>query len=372
MDGIDAVAVDLAGGQVDVLAALTAPFEPDLARRLDRVRSNPDHFPVAAAAELDAVLGEAFAQAALHVIDRSGLQPADFLAVGCHGQTLLHRPDPPFPHTVQIGDPWRIANRTGLTTVADFRRADLAVGGQGAPLAPLLHQAVFQVEDEDRLVANLGGIANLTVLPAGGGLLGFDTGPANCYLDLWYRRHHHDRHHNGHHNRHHNRYDGGGAWAASGEVNTALLASLLDEPYFALPWPKSTGIEHFNPHWLDQRLARHPNLPPVDIQATLCELSARTLARAIDQLDGVKPARLILCGGGIHNHDLVNRLRAHLDGLQVETSARHGLDPDQVEAILFAWLARQRLIRQPIATSPVTGASADPLLGTLFEPAAAA
>ncbi len=356
MDGIDAVAVDLADDRIQVLATLTAPFNPDLAQMLDQVRSDPDRYPVAKMARLDALFGDALAAAAREVISRTGLETTAFRAIGSHGQTLLHRPDGEAGHTLQIGDPWRIAARTGLTTVADFRRADLAVGGQGAPLAPLLHQTLFQVEHEDRLVANLGGIANLTVLPATGGLSGFDTGPANCFLDLWYRRHHPTR------------YDRDGAWGASGQVDPALLDSLLDDPYFDQPAPKSTGIEHFNPAWLDLRLAQHPKLDPVDVQATLTELSARTLADAIQRLPACQPARLILCGGGVHNHHLVQRLAVHLDNLAIESSAVHGLDPDQVEAVLFAWLARQRLTAKPVNTGPVTGARSRPLLGALFEP----
>ncbi|MCC5864287.1 MAG: anhydro-N-acetylmuramic acid kinase [Wenzhouxiangella sp.] len=360
MDGIDAVAVDLAGGRVLVLAATTVPFASELASMLDQVRSDPDHYPVAEMARLDAMFGEALADAALEVISRSDLAPASFAAIGSHGQTLLHRPDGPFPHTLQIGDPWRLAARTGLPVVADFRRADLAVGGQGAPLAPLLHQALFQVGHEDRLVANLGGIANLTLLPAGGGVSGFDTGPANCLLDLWYRRHHRA-----------GRCDLGGAWSAGGQVSPALLASLLDDPYLRLPPPKSTGIEYFTPAWLDRHLALHPRLAAVDIQASLAEFSATTLANAIDRLSGIKPARLIVCGGGVHNDDLIRRLKVRLDGLPVESSARYGLDPDQVEAVLFAWLARQCLHGQTLATGPVTGARSRALLGGVFRPPAA-
>lgn len=358
MDGIDAVAVDLAGGRVSVLAATTVPFAAELASMLDQVRSDPDQYPLSEMSRLDAMFGEALADAALEVISCSGLKPASFTAIGSHGQTLLHRPDRPFPHTLQVGDPWRLAARTGLPVVADFRRADLAVGGQGAPLAPLLHQALFQVGHEDRLVANLGGIANLTLLPASGDVSGFDTGPANCFLDLWYRRHRAGR------------CDLGGAWAAGGQVNSALLASLLDDPYLRLPPPKSTGIEYFNPAWLDRHLASHPGLAAVDIQASLAEFSAAALADAIDRLSGIKPARLIVCGGGVHNEDLIRRLEARLGRLPIESSARHGLDPDQVEAVLFAWLARQCLHGQALATGPVTGARSRPLLGAVFRPPA--
>ncbi len=356
MDGIDAVAVQLQHAQVQVLAARTTSFSTDVIELLDQARSDPDSFPLAAMARLDAMLGETFADAALAVITEAGLQPGDFQAIGCHGQTLLHKPEGNFPYTLQIGDPWRLAARTGLAVVADFRRADVALGGQGAPLAPLLHRALFHNVHEDRLVANLGGIANLTVLPAAGGLSGFDTGPANCFLDLWYRKHHSGR------------FDPGGGWAATGRIDADLLASLLDDPYFDRPSPKSTGIEYFNPRWLQERLALHPDIQPADVQATLTELSARTLASAVAGLKGLNPARLIVCGGGVHNRHLITRIEAHLDGLTVESSRNHGLDPDQVEAVLFAWLAQQRLAMRPIATGCVTGARASTLLGAVFQP----
>ena len=356
MDGIDAVVVDLSCDHPASLGAETFPFDGELRTELDSLRADPDAFPTAALARLDARLGDALAAAALSVIDRAGLVPTDIAAIGSHGQTVLHRPDDARPHTLQIGDAHRIAAGTGITTVADFRRADLAAGGQGAPLAPLLHQAVFSHPGEHRAVLNLGGIANLTLLPADGSVSGFDTGPANCLLDDWYRRHHQDR------------FDAGGRWAGSGAVDPDWLQQLMGEPYFDRPAPKSTGIEHFSPRWLNERLPDWAHSRPSDIQATLAELTARTVATAATGQDAAAPAVLFVCGGGVHNDDLLERIRDHLPTTSVTSTAEVDMDPDFVEAILFAWLARMRLAGVPIQTGPITGASAPVLAGTIFEP----
>lgn len=355
MDGIDAVVVDFDADPPRVLAATTVAFSGPLRAKLDQVRNDPDRFPVAALAELDAELGEAFGRAAQAVIDRAGLSAADIVSIGSHGQTIVHRPDARLPHTLQIGDAFRIARRTGITTVADFRRADIAAGGQGAPLAPLVHRALLASPDEHRAVVNLGGIANLTLLSRDGKVGGFDTGPANCFLDLWYRR------------RHAGRFDTDGQWAASGTVDASWLAYLLREPFLARPAPKSTGIEYFSPGWLEARLPGWADERPADIQATLAEFSARSLAAAVlDQ--AATPERVIVCGGGVGNRDLIERIARRLPGLPVTSSAGFGLDPDHVEAVLFAWLARERLAARRVDTPAITGAIEAPLLGTIVTP----
>ena len=296
MDGIDAVVVDFSSSPPTLLSAATFEFDPGLRQQLDRVRSDPDNYPVARLARLDAEFGDALATAARTIIDSSGLTRADIKAIGSHGQTILHRAEADPPHTLQIGDPHRIAERTGITTVADFRRADLAAGGQGAPLAPLLHQALLASDEEFRIVVNLGGIANITLLEPHRPVSGFDTGTANCYLDLWYRRHHAGR------------FDRDGAWASNGQVDEHWLSSLMSDPYLALPPPKSTGIEYFSPDWLDRRLPDWADQRRPDIQATLAEFTARSLAEAVRAASGRTLDRLILCGGGIHNLDLVRRI----------------------------------------------------------------
>lgn len=357
MDGIDAVVVDSSDASPTALAALTHPFDGELRAALDAVRRDPDRFPVSDLGRLDAVLGDRLADAALAVIEAAGLRPDDVRAIGSHGQTVVHHAEADPPFTLQIGDPWRLARRTGITTVADFRRADLAAGGQGAPLAPLLHDAVFRNDSETRCVVNLGGIANVTLLEPGRDVLGFDTGPANCLLDLWYRRHHAD-----------GRYDAAGQWAASGRVDNDWLGELMRDPYLARPAPKSTGIEYYNPAWLDERLPDWAPDRPADIQATLAAFSAASMADALmkavaeNRID-----RLLICGGGVHNADLRQHIGQCLPGTPIESTADHGLDPDHVEATLFAWLARRRLAGKRVDTRSITGATEPVLAGSIME-----
>lgn len=353
MDGIDAVVVELDDRPVRLLASTTAEFDPEIRQLLDQLRQDPDRFPLADLGRLDALMGEALADAALAVIHRAGLTRDRITAIGSHGQTVLHRIDRQSPHTLQIGDPARIAERTGIVTVADFRRADVAAGGQGAPLAPLIHSALLSCPNECRVVVNLGGIANLTRLAHGQALIGFDTGPANCFLDLWYRRFHDGR------------YDAAGQWAGSGQADPDWIAKLLDEPYFTLAAPKSTGIEYFSARWLDKRLPAWAKERPQDIQASLAEFSAASLANAIYDL---QPDRVLLCGGGARNLDLVERIGRRLPDCPVELTDAHGLPADQVEATLFAWLAKQRLDEKPVDTQSVTGASHPVLAGAVYLP----
>jgi len=344
MDGIDVVVVDFTDMHPRSVAARTLPYPDALRDALDELRADPDTFPAARLARLDAEVGEAFAIAAREVLGASGLLPDAVRAIGSHGQTVLHRPDDEFAHTLQIGDPSRIATVTGIDTVADFRRADLAAGGQGAPLAPLIHQALLADRGENRVVVNLGGIANVTVLPAEGGVSGFDTGPANCFLDDWYRARHDDR------------FDAGGQWAATGRVDTAWLAELMHEPYLLREPPKSTGIEYFSPAWLRERLPQDAETRPADIQATLAEYSAASLVDGIERFVAFAPDRILVCGGGVANDDLIARIRARLGDTPIESTAAHGIDPAFVEATLIAWLAREHLAERSIDTPSITGA----------------
>src|SRR5690606_37215270 len=295
----------------------------------------------------------AFADAALQLLDEAQVPTTDVEALGSHGQTVRHRPrgaagDGRHPFTLQLGDGHRIAERTGIATVAEFRRRDVAAGGQGAPLLPGLHAALLHDPREDRAVLNLGGIANLTLLPARGDARGFDTGPANALLDAWAERHVGAA------------YDAGGAFAASGRVDEVLLARLQDDPWLPMPPPKSSGREHFHLAWLDSRL--QGTELPADVQATLLAFTAATVA---DALLRTQPAtrRVLACGGGVHNPRLMDALAARLPGVVVESTAGHGLDPDFVEAIGFAWLARQTIMQQPGNLPAVTGARGPRVLG---------
>ncbi|MGH8278218.1 MAG: anhydro-N-acetylmuramic acid kinase [Gammaproteobacteria bacterium] len=309
--------------------------------------------PVDQLGALDHQLGELFAAAALAVLRQSGTLAAQVLAIGSHGQTVRHRPRSAQPFTLQIADPNIIAARTGITTVADFRRRDLAVGGEGAPLVPAFHRSVFADRNETRAVVNIGGIANLTLLPAADGTVsGFDTGPGNVLLDSWSREYLHKPH------------DENGEFAATGKIHAALLADLLSDEYFRRSPPKSTGREYFNDAWLQYRLANH-KISAADVMATLCELTARSIA---DAVAGCKPLvrRVLLCGGGMYNRTLMQRLDALLPDCQLGTTADFGISADWVEAAAFAWLARETLAGRPGNLPAVTGASRAAVLGAIY------
>jgi len=356
MDGIDAVVADFSQTPPNTAAARTLPFDAKLKSELAALRHDPLAFPAGRLARLDALMGDALAHAALAVIDQAGLEADDIQAIGSHGQTVLHDPDHDPPTTLQVGDPHRIVELTGIVTVADFRRADLAANGQGAPLAPLLHQCLLAHPEQNRAVVNLGGIANLTLLPNTGEVSGFDTGPANCLLDHWYRSHHADP------------FDERGRWAASGRVDEEWLEVLLQNEYFHRPPPKSTGIEYFSPQWLQERLPVWASARPSDVQATLLALTVESIVRALKDLPvEQQPKQLIVCGGGVHNKALMNRLSSRMTPARTVSSADYQLDPDHIESLLFAWLARERLANRPVQTSAITGAAHDVLAGVVFE-----
>lgn len=351
-DGID-VALARFAPALEVIAARTYPCPESVRSRVLALARSEASVTLDALGTLDVELGEAFAAAALALLREAGIEPGAVAALGSHGQTLCHRPRLAHPFTLQIGDPSVIAERTRITTIADFRRADVAAGGEGAPLLPALHAALLADPATPRAVLNLGGIANLTLLVPGAPVRGFDTGPANCLLDAW------AQHAQG------TPRDEDGAWARGGRVDEALLARLLADPYFAAPPPKSTGREVFNLDWLAPQLPPAPALAPRDVQATLLQLSARSIAAALHaSAPGVR--ELYACGGGVHNGALMDALAQALPGVGVQTTAALGLDPDFVEAIGFAWLARARLAGMPGNLPAVTGARGPRLLGALY------
>ncbi len=351
MDAIDVALVDFDADPLRVLATRSAAFDPELKRRVATLIDAPATVALDEIGQVDVAVGRAFAAAALGLLAEAGIPPSAIEAMGSHGQTLRHRPDLPLPFTWQIGDPNVLAEATGITVVADFRRRDVAAGGQGAPLVPLFHDQVFRSAAENRVILNLGGIANVTVLAADRPVYGFDTGPANRLLDAWASRHLGTE------------FDADGAWAASGRCDPALLARCLSDPYFALPPPKSTGRELFNVAWLEQRLGASA-ARPADVQATLLELTAESVARAIR---GCAPgAAVYACGGGARNSALLAAIARRLAPAPTLTTAALGLDPDFVEAIAFAWFARRTLRGEPLATPTVTGGAGARVLGGIY------
>lgn len=350
-DGIDACLASFRRAGPRVLAGVHRPFDAALRTEVLAVARGD---ALARAAHLDVYLADAYADAVAALLQAAGVEAGRVRAIGCHGQTVLHRPAGPAPTSIQLGDPHRLAARTGIDVVADFRRADIAAGGQGAPLAPAFHATAFRARREPRAVVNIGGIANLTWLPPGRAPIhGFDTGPGNVLLDAWCARHREEP------------YDADGAWAASGAVQAELLERLLAEPYFEQPPPKSTGREHFDIDWLERALAElGGDARPADVQATLVELTARTIAAAVAACEP-PPARVLVCGGGARNAALMARLARALPDAAVETTAARGIAPEQVEAVAFAWLARRRIQGLPGNRPEVTGAARPVVLGSL-------
>jgi anhydro-N-acetylmuramic acid kinase len=352
VDGVDAALVRFAGDMPHVLAAGTFAFPEPLRQAVLRHSQRDTPLSLDAVGALDQQLGVAFADAAARLLVGCDVKASELRAVGSHGQTLRHRPFGDAPFTLQLGDPSVIAERLGTTVVADFRRRDVAAGGQGAPLMPAFHAAVLRHPEQDRAILNLGGIANLTLLPRSGPVRGFDTGPANGLLDAWCQRHTGQP------------FDHNGTFAAAGSVDDALLARLLAEPWLALPPPKSTGRDLFHLDWLHERMG--PMTPTAaDVQATLLEMTARSVADALHpSLPGC--SRVIVCGGGVHNARLMAALATNLPEAKVESSDAHGIDPDFVEAIGFAWLARETLAGRPGNLPEVTGARGPRVLGAIY------
>jgi anhydro-N-acetylmuramic acid kinase len=350
-DGIDAALVAFEGQQPRLLHALTHPWPEALRTQILRVAQDETTLDLDAFGQLDVAIGQVFAEAVQALLAR-GEQPASAVrAVGSHGQTIRHRPAGEHPFSLQIGNASVIAEQCGIDVVADFRSADVAAGGQGAPLLPAVHAMLLNAAGRTRVVLNLGGIANITVLAADGRVFGFDTGPANGLMDAWCLRHRGEA------------YDRDGAFAASGRVDENLLARLLSDAYFALPPPKSTGREHFHLGWLDARL-HGLAIAPQDVQASLLEFSARSIAAAIAQ-HAADAAEVLLCGGGVHNPLLVRRLSELLQPRQLSSTAQYGVDPDFLEATAFAWLARQRVLGLPGNLPAVTGARGARVLGAI-------
>lgn len=351
-DGIDTALVSFDQGPPRLVAALTHPWPDALRERILVVAQDLEAFDLDAFGRLDVAVGRHFAQAVQALLQASGTAPSHVRAIGSHGQTVRHRPHGDAPFTLQLGDPTVIAECCGIDVVADFRRADVAAGGQGAPLLPAVHAMLLGQPGRTRVVLNLGGIANITVLDADGRVFGFDTGPANGLLDAWCLQHRGEP------------FDRDGAFAAEGQVDAVLLDALLADPYFALDPPKSTGREHFHLAWL-LRQPRARTLAPADVQATLLELTARSVVEAI-RAQAPASSEVLVCGGGVHNPRLMERLAGYLAPCRLVSTASCGIDPDYLEATAFAWLARQRLLGLPGNLPTVTGARGRRVLGALY------
>ncbi len=352
-NGVEAVLVNFNHGSVDLLHALTTPYPPAIKLTLNHLLETGKPPSETVANLLDDNLGRFFARIAQDLVREAGMEMRDIQAIGSHGQNVWHQPQGENPLSIQLGKGELIARNTGTTVINNFRNSDIQAGGQGAPLAPLLHQRLFRSKKEDRAILNIGGIANLTILPINGSITGFDCGPGNCLMDSWTKTHLHRD------------YDDNGNWARKGELDAGLLSRLLDDAYFRLPTPKSTGLERFNMNYLNRALASEcPE--PVDVQTTLAELTALSIANSLADFTPLK--RLLVCGGGAHNTYLMRRIAAALPDMIVESTTRYGANPDWVEGLLFAWLAHERLNESVQDTRLITGARQPVLLGDIHEP----
>jgi len=352
MDGVDAVLVDFSTQPLRVIATHEKAIPEPLLTQLHQL-ADPKTGDINLLGQCDRACGQLFANATNELLNLAEVKSEQVIAIGSHGQTVRHMPNLTYPFSLQIGDPCTIAAQTGIDTIADFRRKDIALGGQGAPLVPAFHQQLFSHHTSGRIILNIGGISNITWLGGSEELIkGFDTGPGNTLLDTWFEQHNHGP------------YDQSGDWAATGIVDQQLLNNFLQHPYFQAPAPKSTGRELFNLAWLQQHIGHFPQLAPQDVQATLSQLTATSIANEILKLPAVP--EVFICGGGIFNQDLINRLQALLPEVAIASTQQLGLAPQWVEAIAFAWLAHCFIEKETSNLPLVTGAKKAAILGAFY------
>ncbi len=355
MDAVDCALVDFNGGKPTQLDFINTEIPDDLRQKLLYLCEDHNN-QIPLLGETDVEFARLLALSVNQILEINGLKPSQIAAVGSHGQTIRHMPHQNvsnYPFTIQIGDPNTIAELTHITTVADFRRRDLAAGGQGAPIVPAFHRKIFSSAENDRVIINIGGMSNITVLKKTGEISGHDTGPGNVLMDLWVQQH------LGH------PYDKDGGWATTGKVVEELMSILLDEHYFRLPPPKSTGRELFNMHWLNSRLAKlNQAIAPENVQATLLALTVQTIKDAIKK--ELNKGQIIVCGGGAYNSALMQELAQTLPSFEVMPSSRLGVMEDSMEAVAFAWLAKQTLSEQPVDFTDITGSAHPVIAGGVY------
>jgi anhydro-N-acetylmuramic acid kinase len=352
LDGVDIAIVDIEhDADCSVISAATFDFPSSLHMLLQRL-VNDGHCHLKNFGALDVALGQFIGHAINTQLSQCEIQHNDIVAIGSHGHTVYHSPEGELPFSLQIGNANVIAEITQITTVADFRQRDIAALGQGAPLVPAFHHALFSTPEQTNVILNIGGIANVTVLNAEQAVIGFDTGPGNGLMDAWIQQHLGQA------------YDQHGNWAASGQSNDALLIQMLSDPYFSQAIPKSTGREYFNLAWLEKQLNQFDEvLDAVDVQATL---NALTTISIVSSLERYNPQAIYVCGGGVHNRQLMRSLQSQLENVAVSNTAELGINPDWVEAAAFAWLAYRTINRKTGNLPSVTGAKHAVILGAIY------
>ncbi|QIM66831.1 anhydro-N-acetylmuramic acid kinase [Mannheimia granulomatis] len=353
LDGVDIALIDFAKNPPKMTACDFIPM-PEALRADISTLLKTGEMSLQKLGEIDHRLGLLYAESINAFLAKNQLKAEDITAIGCHGQTVWHSPNSDYPFTTQIGDMNLVVAQTGITTIADFRRKDMAFGGQGAPLVPAFHQAIFGSSNCLTVVLNIGGISNISVLNPHQPTIGYDVGAGNTLMDSWIEKHQGKR------------YDKNGEWAMSGEVDESLLAELLNEPFFAKAPPKSTGRELFNLSWLAKKLQNFTACKPEDVQRTLAEFTAQSIANELVRLENTLPCLLLVCGGGARNPLLMARLSALLPSWNVTTTNDYDLDIDYVEAAAFAWLAYQRIHNLPSNMPSVTGAKQAVSLGVIY------
>lgn len=353
VDAVDCVICNISD-TIQIIKTLSTPFPESLRNKIKQIQQSPTT-PMLTMAETDIELGIFFANCINQLLNNAKIEAHMIIAIGSHGQTVLHSPQTKHPFSLQIADPNHIAEITGITTIADFRQRDIAAGGEGAPLVSAFHHAYFYKPEENRVIVNIGGIANVTIIPKSGNTSGFDTGPGNTLMDHWIHQHLNKP------------MDTNGEWASSATPNQVLLSLMLDDDYFSRLPPKSTGFEYFNLNWLFKKLKPiKDELSPAEIQATLAELTAISIARAIDQFAS-NTDKVFVCGGGVFNTFLMKKLAKNLHSTPVLSTQFSGIDPQWVEAIAFAWLAKQTYENCQGNLPSVTGAKHPVILGGIYQ-----
>ena len=347
LDGIDCALVDIQDNHIDLVGTCYLPYSLGLRHALElAIKDYPND--KSTLNRLDTILGKLYVKSIQKLCQQNQLSVDDIQVIGCHGQTIAHQPQASKPFTLQIGDAHLIHSTFGIPVVHDFRSDDMAKGGQGAPLAPLFHAWYFK-DFIPCAVVNIGGISNITLLQPNKPLIGWDIGPGNTLMDYWCHKHTGKT------------MDHKGEYAKQGTVNTVLLETLLDEPYFKQAPPKSTGTDYFNAQWLERQLT---TLPAQDIQATLTHLTAQSITNTLEH--SLQTGNVFICGGGVHNQYLMDAIRVSAGNrFKIQSTEQAGLSPDWVEAVCFAWLAKMRLENSPFATMSLTGSSEPVFIGSI-------
>jgi len=356
LDAVDAVVVSIDESDITLMASCEHAIPFDLRQKVLAV-CNGQKTTLRDIGLIDHQLGKLYAKTTNSLLKQANLHPKEIVAIGNHGQTVFHQPDSDTPFTMQLGDANLIAALTGIDTVADFRRIDIALGGQGAPLVPAFHQFLFERRDSTTVILNIGGVSNISVIPVTGEITGFDTGPGNLLMDGWCEAHTGQT------------YDQNALWAIQGKTNVTLLHQLLSDSFLLKTPPKSTGREHYNLDWLEKQIAKSSltqTISPLDVQRTLCEFTAQTIAHQVVKFTQGNSCELLVCGGGANNPLLMEILQQHLSDWLVIPTIDRGIQGEYMEAMAFAWLARQRIHNQPSNLPSVTGAKQQASLGVYY------